>query len=965
MRLERWAASIRWFVAMCGAFVLALAAPVARAQSVTSGSIRGVVKDESAAALPGVTVTVSSPALQVAQLTTLTDSEGSFQFRDLPAGVYRVGYELAGFQSVVRDDLRLNVGFAARVDAILKVGLVKETVVVSGQSPVVDVSNTTGSTNFTKETLENIPTTRSMWQVLAMTPGVRMSAHDVGGSKIGEQLDYRNYGTFGQVSPMIEGINTRQDTTRAGFFYDYAALEESQVKTYAADAEVALPGTNWIAVVKSGGNDFHGSLAFAGQWDGLQGDNIDDELRAQGITAGNATKWITDASADLGGRLIRDKLWFYVALRDQRRHSSFLGFVKAPGPDGQYLTGDDEPAEAVGTLSNQTLKLSYQASPRYKLIGFIQRNDKFDNANSADRFHPLESTPTLNFVPYAYKVELQGQPSDTTLFNLVAGRQHYLSAREAKEGVDRPGNPSRFFRDTGLFTGPPEPLQRPRDRWQSTGGLSWFPKASFGGRHSMKLGYTVYLESMGAEYFDKRSGNYRLTYDRFGGVYRPAEIETFNYPLDSVKNRLTEYSAYLKDTWQMSRRLTANLGMRVERYHSFIGDQEKTQGQFGGAGSFDPVDVLTWLSVAPRAGFAFDLKGDGRTLLKASYGWFNHTMGDDYAEPYNRNGLVTTTYRWRDPDGNNDYTPGEVNLSTNGPDFIGIAGSSNTINNPDLEQPVTHEVTVSLERELRPNFGAKALYVYKRQVDLFENVNILRPFSAYNIPITRRDPGADGVLGNADDGGRVTIYDYDPAFRGGRFVGTTRRNAAEADYYHNVELTLNKRSANKWEALGSFGATQNHRQLDLVPESPNDEYNRIDTSWDWQFKLLAAYSLPAGIRAAAFYQHLSGAALQRTYIFRAADPDGGTPLRQLSTVTLRLEPLDGSRRLPQQKLLNVRLSKEFDMGGGRRLTLDADVFNALNSNTALRAVAASGPSFGRIQEIFPPRIARLGARLSF
>ena len=213
---------------------------------------------------------------------------------------------------------------------------------VSGQSPVVDIATTAGITNFTKEVLETTPNTRSMWQVLAMAPGVRPAGTpDVGGSQLGIQQGYKNYGTTGQVTPQLEGINTRQASTTAGFFYDYAALEEAQVKAVGNDAEVALPGTNWVAIVKSGGNNFHGQYFFSGEHSSMQSNNIDDELRADGVTSGNALRYVTDAGGDLGGRIIRDRLWFYGALRDQRRQSEVINYAQAPGPDGKYGTTDD------------------------------------------------------------------------------------------------------------------------------------------------------------------------------------------------------------------------------------------------------------------------------------------------------------------------------------------------------------------------------------------------------------------------------------------------------------------------------------------------------------------------------------------------------------------------------------------------------------------------------------------------
>src|ERR1700730_16861174 len=163
--------------------VMATAAPnAAFAQSVSSGTIEGTGKDESNAILPGVTVTVTSPQLQVGQLVQVSDAAGNYRFVDLPAGTYRLKAELTGFSTSVRDDLRLTVGFNARVDFNLKLGAVEESVTVSGLTPVVDVTSTTASVAFTKEVLDSIPRGRDLQNVFAMAPGVTQALADVGGS---------------------------------------------------------------------------------------------------------------------------------------------------------------------------------------------------------------------------------------------------------------------------------------------------------------------------------------------------------------------------------------------------------------------------------------------------------------------------------------------------------------------------------------------------------------------------------------------------------------------------------------------------------------------------------------------------------------------------------------------------------------------------------------------------------------
>jgi hypothetical protein len=955
----------KWSSRSLLALAIILITTTAFAQGVATSVIEGIVKDESGAPLPGVTVTASSPALLVREVTTITKADGTFQLRDLPPGVYRIAYDLEGFQPYVREGVRLNVGFVAKLDAGLKVSTMKEAITVSGQSPVVDPKSTAAAVNFTKDTLENLPTTKSTWQILGLTPGVRIAEQDVGGSKMASQLDYKNYGTRAQNTPLLEGINTRQATDEASFYYDYSALQEAQVRAVGNDAEVALPGTNLVAIVKSGGNDFSGSAGYAGQWSGMQSNNVTDSLRARGVRSSDKQNSWKDAFVDLGGPIVRDKLWFYGALHDQRRSFFLLDMACSPGPDGKYLTADDNFNCPVSSLlQNQTGKLSYQATPKYRAVAFYERNKKFEPFREGGKFRPEEATNRNTFIPQAAKLELDGTPSSQLLVDALVGYLWYFSLRDTQS--DTPGNPSRFFRDTGLFTGPnAQPTNRFRNRWQSTASTSWFPDQLFGGKHQFKAGVTWYLEQMGRDFISKRSGNYLLVYDNVNGVPgQPVEIQTFNYPIHAVGNRLRENSGYVKDSWTITPRLTANIGVRIEHYHSYINEQTKVQGQFGNSGTIPPQDVLKWTGVAPRVAFAYDIKGNGKSVAKLSYGRFNHTMGDLYGEDFNKNSLSRITYRWRDLDGNNDYTPGEVNLDPNGPDFLSVSGAANNIINKDLKQPYTNEVSFALEHEVMPNFGARFLYVFKQENRLFQFVNVLRPYSAYNIPLTRRDPGPDGILGTADDGPPVTIYDYDPAYRGSKFVGNMHQNAKDPDYYHNYELTLNKRYSRNWEMLSSFGATKNHRQLVLIPQSPNDQYNRIDATWEWQIKVQGIYRFPHGFHLSTLYQHLSGIPLQRTYIFRATDPAGGPPLKQLGSVKLRMERF-GARRTPQEKLLSFRLAKEFSLGAGRSIEINADLFNALNTNVPVDMVVDSGPSFNAITAIIPPRIGRVGALFRF
>src|SRR6185369_1011743 len=188
-------------------------------------------------------------------------------------------------------------------------------------------------------------------------------------------------------------------------------------------------------------------------------------------------------------------------------------------------------------------------------------------------------------------------------------------------------------------------------------------------------------------------------------------------------------------------------------------------------------------------GLAWDLGGFG--VVKATYGLYNYMLGDTYDDTFNGNATANAVFTWHDLNGDKLYQPGEVNLNVNSSDFRSITAASNQVLNPNLKSPNTWETTVSWERQLAANTGLRLMYVNKLVSDSIVNstnnlvsINTLRPYSAWSVPITRRDPGPDGVLGNADDAGSVTLYDYTSAYRGAAFVNAQTVNATNPDRYN-------------------------------------------------------------------------------------------------------------------------------------------------------------------------------------
>ena len=956
--------------------VLALILTAVPAWAQSAGStIHGTVKDESGAAVPGVTVTISSPSLQVGQMVAVSGADGTYRVGELPAGLYRIAFELVGFKGYVLSDFRLTIGFVARVDATMAVGGLEETITVTGASPVVDMTSTTTSVNLTSDTIESIPVGRGLQQLFAMTPGVTTNRVDVGDSWMGVRAAAENYGQSANVKVQIDGIDIA-DGTSSGVYMTSLTLEEAQIRTSGNDAEVSVPGVSMVAVIKSGSNQFHGSYLGSLERPELQASNLSDELKAQNLSETEPLKHLYDVSADLGGRIVRDKLWFYGAFVQQDKVSGVVGFAENPGPDGRYLTGDEPPGYVRTRLTHGSVKLSYQPTSTNRLIGAWQPTLKYQPQGlppEPNRLRPLESTLDYRNPSSMYKGEWQSTLSNRMVFNVVGGYGGYLADyapwRSEFAGPVVKGNPPRIDRVTGLNLGAnPKTNLEYRDKWQLDSGISIFPQRSFGGQHEFKVGTTLYWRRNSVGWRVHPSGNYTLIFDGLAA----AEIDIRNSPTQP-DSRANYYAGYIKDTWRVTDRVTVNLGLRIEQQKSFLPKQSKEASpQFPAlfpATSFDGLDVLTWNKVVPRFGLAWDVAD--RTIVKATFGRFVNGMDDGFANAYNSMANVTMKFRWRDPNTNGDYDPGEVNLNPNlglsqGGDFISVTGLSSARLNPELRSPMTNEATLGVEREVMQNLGVRALYVYKSVTDRYTTRNVARPRSAYNIPLSRRDPGPDGLLNTQDDGGSVTIYDYDPRFAGAAFVQNEQQNTDRDDWYHTIELTVTKRTSSRWGAMASFWAIRNNvwPNAALFDDDPNVNMNALDETWKWAGNFSGTYMAPLGVQLAAFYQTKVGILDQRTTIFRAADPDGGPSLRQLSTVTVKMEA-KGAQKTDAIHVVNLRASKFFPFSGGQRVQFDLDLFNLFNASAPITANFLSGPTFAYATAVVPPRIARIGFRYTF
>jgi hypothetical protein len=962
--------------ALC--LLLLLAAVPTSAQDFR-GRINGTVSDNTGAVLPGVTVTVSSPALIQPQVQ-VSGADGSYRFLALPPGLYDVTYELSGFQNVKREGIRVVINQTLTVDQQLQVATLQETVTVTGESPVVDTTTTTMGTNFTKELLTDIPNARDIWAAMSQAPGLQMTAYDVGGSRTGNQTGYRTYGFDDQNQTKLEGIDTTEGTSANAGYFDFGSFEEMSVGGAGADASAFAGGAVLNMSVKSGGDRFTGNWYSDYENESTISDNVPDNLRVGGqpgedfwvrnaLRRGNPVQKQYDINFNLGGPIYKGRAWWFTSwrLNDQYKHTLGSDLIERSKLSNKY-----------------TLKGTFQITRNNQIIGFLNKREKLQDKRGLGPSTPLSAAQYQSSRNYPMKVEWTSVIGSRAFLDVLAGQWYnFFPLRPTRDFdlYDGPWGPGRLNTATSiLHDGGANSSYQDQKRYkpQFYVTMNYF-QDGWKGSHDFKLGYDW-----------KRDRRNLFNDQPFDVFYRDgandvlAQIDIYNTPTSPIND--VEYnSAWISDTWKVTNRLTLNMGLRFEAYRDGWPEQEFTpNGHPQLAGWTDPRytsfvaprtvearDVAQTKTVVPRLGFAYDLTGDNRTVLKAYFGQSRWNSADELADKENPVGRAQLRYQ---------FLPCTATRTTNcdlngnrlldGPqelgNFVQSLGNAGLIRiDRDLVRPTSNELSVNVEREIREALSGRVSYVYKNMRNIWGEIDGVRT-SQYTVPITITDPGPDGRLNTGDE---QTFQTFDRSAGLGEDRVYTNPEDNNADF-HNVEFAVNRRFSGKWMLLTSFGYTWSTMLHDSTGYGRFFSYrparrlfgdNGIETSTVWNYKVIGRYTLPLDIGLSGSWKVQSGQNYGRTI---------SVPFPGDGTQTVRVEPITANR-YPTVGILDFRLDKSFRFGSVGKLTAQVDVFNLANSGTvtAFRQTTAGSGGYGTLYRevtgILDPRIVRFGIRYDF
>jgi outer membrane receptor protein involved in Fe transport len=959
-----------------------LAPTTTEAQS-TDAAVFGTVKDATGAVVPGATITATNEGTGFSR-SAVTGPEGRYRVRALNPGTYTLVMELDGFKTMTMTGIILQLGQEAPISFDAELATVAETVTVTGESPLVEITKAEISGVVAQDQIDSLPLNSRQYLNLALLmPGTSQD----GARPYYNNINISSGGTFYSSAFIADGmVNTWAEQGEPRQDLPQDAVEEFKVINTQAKAEYGLATAGVITVVtKSGTNDIHGNVFWYYRNQTLNQNNFFN--RELGIAEPDFFRHQFGGS--VGGAIVKDKSHIYVAFERTDQEAAFTVNTGGVFPEFDGAFPREFWRNLFSVRWDQTISDEHNLFARYaqedeltgcfRCGGIRRQNAGFDNQVPRKALvvglTSIFSAQALNEFKFqrAYS-EYQIAPSGTPIFTKV---DEFPPERLAniQRVIIRPN-----VRDGGNFD-----ELGPEHRWEFRDDFTYF-KSDWGGDHNFKMGADfshIPFEDSSAQNFD--GGNYTFATN---DPYDPNDPSTFpivftnRLPPSYTRVDSQHLALYFQDDWSPNEKLTFNLGIRYDRqYGSFnenldINDYPILGGQIPAV----PPDVVAALesivlpipfqpdpktrgdknNFGPRFGFAYDPSGDARMVIRGGYGIYYdniRTLANFFEwRNFSRLSLRISNPPFPDPYGGRD----QLEFITSGVQNVGFLAQ-------DFHNPQSHQVNFGFEKEIVPGFAFNADFLYTRTRDDRKTVD-LNP----RDPITRLRPIPE--FGRIDEVQSISQTDYR-----GLYVRLDRR--FKNNYQYLVSYTwqsgkdnvpgrrfVNQEPSRREDDYGNFTIDRRHM---LVASGfvilPYD----IGLSGIYTFRTSMPFSAKAGrdLNGDGFATGTDG-----DYVPGTTRNQGNRDL-DLSLVN-DWRALNGFGPIPADQIdstrylnLDLRMSKQFQVGGGAAVELMFQVFNVFdNLNLGARFLTppnvqnSLSPSFGRILSAQDARQAEIAFR---
>ena len=942
-----------------GLAILALI-PAAALFAQTTGSISGRTTGETGDAMPGVTVEATSPALQGTQ-TAVTDSKGGYRLPALPPGLYQLSASLSGFAT---EKKAVTVSLSATSVADFKMRpSATATVVVTGEAPIINTSSTTIGTNLDLHEIQTIPTDRNFASIAQVTPGV---SFDV--DPYNAKADNTSLSVYGSSSSenayIIDGVDTSGvEYGKQGTTLNYEFIQEVEVKTGGYEAEYGRSTGGIINVItKSGGNEFHGEAFGYYDSDKLQSNTKNVGESAQGATVGYTRQ---DFGADLGGFILKDKLWFFGAYD---RVDNTVKNVLTAGPE----TGQEFDSKTTRNLGSG--KLTFRIGDAGSVVASYFQDPQTTAGAISDSTHTLNGDPNT----FLGRTDIGGPNYSLRGEYLFGGS--WLGTLQAARHEERnaigpatsAGDIVEFIDNTAAGGG------------FQTGGFGLIQKKSFirdhflgslekfWGNHDIKLGGEYEKET--ADVIKRMSGGQQVL--KFDNP-NPADnaitpfIYQHNYwttktatiadaPLSelnaSPEHKMT--TVYLQDKWNVLPNLTVNLGVRWDRQQ--IIDSAGVQ------------QINLKNDVAPRFGFLWDPSKDQKTRVYGSFGRFYEEIPMD---------LVIRSYSYERQPHIINFSPTDFHPDPTAESDFGtpsnIVGANIEPADPNLHGQYVREFVLGGEREVAPDFAVGVKYIYRNYGEVIEDFLSDPATGVYSIG----NPGEGIMKNNFDLNFDPVPYPAKPAKR----------------IFRGIEVDATKRFSKSWSMLASYlwSKLDGNYDGEFAPFTNVGPDPNISAAYDYadfqtsgplngnpithttnsgalsadrrsQAKLSGTYTAPFGLNVGLSAYFRTGTPLSR-YGFTDS----------YSRYEFFLTRRGSEGRTPDTYEADLHLGYPLGIGPVT-VNLMADIFNLLNAQRPIlldqrwdfaqadnTSPTPTNPNYGKPVLRQPPRSVRFGARVAF